>query len=336
LASEDNRNRSFPILGVLAGIIFIIAGLVAYLHIETGLSIAIIFIIAGAAVILVGFAGLRTQGWHIALFVIGLIILAGVVSSNYYQTTTPTIYSYSATRALVSASRINITATTSFGSIDLKFSNNPDVAYQVKFETGFSFPFVFPGNSHTLTNETRDGVFILTATSSAASITITLGSGYETNINATANTGSISVNIPSSSGANVRSISLVTSTGSVDAQMDGQNISGILLKSSTGSVNFGSNYLSPSSTRVPISISSSTGSVNINMKIADNAAVGIDASNNFGSISQHLPGFTISQNSNNHLVAYAGDINATEKSFLVAASVSTGSINVDCELVSPQ
>ncbi|HZW58438.1 MAG TPA: hypothetical protein VFF30_19275 [Nitrososphaerales archaeon] len=339
-SAQQSSRRSSPVLGVLAGIVFIIAGLAAFLHLEIGLSIAIVLIIAGAGVVLVGVAGFRTRGWDIALFVISLIVLASIVSTNYYTpSTTNAVYTYSATRAQVSASKIDLFASAGLGSVDVGFSNS-DQAYQVTFGSGafFGFPFFGPpANDFKLTNQTRNGVLFLNATSSTTSITITLSTSYVANITATTSTGSVSLSRPGGGAAvKIQSVSLTSGTGSVSATLDGKNISGISLKSSTGSVNLNSNYLSPASARVPISISSSTGSVDVNIKIANNAAVAINASSNTGSVSQHLPGFTITQSTNNRLQASAGDVATAPKSFLISMSVSLGSINVNGELVSPQ
>ena len=323
-------------LGVLAGIVFIFAGLAAYFHFETGLSLALVFVIAGAAVVLIGVAGLKIRTWDLVLFIIGLIILANVVGFNYYQTTTSGTSSYYVSSSNISTSKIEILANSVLGGVDVHFSNNADFGYQVVFHNAFfGFPFLnFSGGESTVTNQTRDGVLYLNA-AAQGSITITLGLKYEVSINATTTVGSIDMDSPAGVETNIKSISLVASTGSVEATFSSGNISGITMKTSTGSVNFESNYLSPSTAHVPISISSSTGSVNINMKIASDAAVGVDATSNLGSVNHHLTGFTISMSSNNHLVASSGSMGTSPKSFQITSSVGTGSINISGELVPP-
>lgn len=338
LTGNQSRYRTFPILSLLSGIVFVLAGLAAYFHFETNFSIALIFIIAGAAVVLIGVTGFRTHGWEIAIFVISLIVLGGVVSTNYFQTNTRSVYTYSVASLPDNISGINIMATTGVGSINIGYSTNSDLAYQVTFEdTVFGLPFTnLVTSNFTLTNQTTNNILYLNATSSSSKIVITLGMKYITNIEAITGTGSIDLTTPSSGETNLQSVSLDTSTGSVNAKIVARNISGISLKSSTGSINFASDYLSPSSTHVPISISSSVGSVEISMKTANTAAVGINATNSLGSITQHLSGFTILTSTNNHLVASAGNINSAEKSFLVTIDSGLGSININGELVSPQ
>lgn len=284
---------------------------------------------------LVAIAGFRTRGWDIALFIISMIVFAGVVSTNYFLPSGTTISTYSATTAQVNASDIDLLASSSLGSINVGFSRNSDLAYQVVFQSSpFVFPFLnLPASTINLTNNTLNGILYLNASSSDASITITIGSGYSLRINATTSTGSITLTRPAAGEANIQSASLVTGTGSISAQMEGQNISGISLAASTGSVNLDSNFLSPITSNVPISISSGTGSIVVNLKIAGNVGIGVDATSGLGSISYHLQNFTITKSSNNRLMANAGNA-SSERSFAITADVGTGSISLSCQLVS--
>ena len=115
-------------VAILAGIIFVLAGLSAIFHLEFGFSIALIFIVGGAAVVVVAIAGFRTRGWDIALFIISMIVLASVVSTNYYLPSGNTISTYSATNAQVNASDIDLLASSSLGSINVLFYGNSDLS----------------------------------------------------------------------------------------------------------------------------------------------------------------------------------------------------------------
>ena len=282
----------------------------------------------------VAIAGFRTRGWDIALFIISMIVLASVVSTNYYLPSGNTISTYSATNAQVNASDIDLLASSSLGSINVRFSGNSDLAYQVVFQSSpFVFPFLnLPSSTINFTNHTLNGILYLIASSSDASITITIGLGYSLRINATTSTGSITLSRPADGEAYIQSASLVTGTGSINAQIEGRNISGIFLAASTGSVNLASNFLSPTASHVPISISSGTGSIVVNLKMADNVGIGVDATSGLGSISHNLQNFTITKSSNNQLVANAGN-ESSERSFAITADVGTGSISLSCQLV---
>ena len=336
LSSQNRRNSTFPFLAILAGVVFVLAGLAALFHLEIGFAVALIFIVGGAAVVLVAIAGFRTRSWDIALFIISMIVFASVVSTNYYLPSGNTILTYSATNAQVNASRIDLLVTSSLGSINVQFSGNSDLGYQVVFQSSpFVFPFFnLPSSTISLANRTSDGILYLNASSSDASIKITIGSNYSLRINATTSTGSITMTRPSESESNIQSASLVTGTGNINAQIEGRDISGILLAASTGSVNFASNYLSTSMSHVPISVSSGTGSIVVNLKVASDVGIGVDANSGLGSISHNLQNFTITQSSNNRLIANAGNT-TSERSFLLTTDVGTGSISLSCQLVSP-
>jgi len=333
LTANSAAGSSFPFLRLFAGLAFIAAGLLVYFNVNLGFSFALVFIVAGVAVVLIGFLGHRATAGDIALFIISLLVLAGAASS--YNFATGAGHSYYVTKAQVSASHIAIDATTSFGSIALRFSNNADLAFQVVFGRTTAFPFSFPlvNQSTSFTNVTRGGVLFLNANSSTADITITMGSGYLVDFNASAGTGS--VNLDSTSlGQKFGVVSISTGTGSIDARIDTSSISYLSLQGGTGSVNFNSNYLSTNGVHVPITVTTGTGSVNFNAMIPNNVGVHLSASNGFGSISRNLQGFTISQSSNGQLTASADESSAA--SFEVNLSVGTGSMSVDASIVSPQ
>lgn len=319
---------NFPVLGVLAGLVFIVSGLAAIIHLQFEFLVILVLIAAGAALILTAVFGFRVRIWDLSLFIVGLIVLANVAGMNYYQTGTYRTTSFSVGSAYVNQQKIDVYANSGFGSISILFSSNADLAYQVVFSNAiFRSPFLNFGTNPTLTNETRDGILYLNATS-GGSITITIGTKYETSINATTSVGSINMLTAQGPTINVQNISLVSGTGSIEAQIDSTNISQILLETGTGSINFASNYLATTMPRVPIHITSGTGSVNIHLKTASDVAVQINATSTLGSISQHLIGFTLSTNTNNHLVASFGNIRTATKSFYIKTSVGTGSINI--------
>ena len=332
--NQRRKNANFPVLGILAGLVFILAGLSAMFRFEFGFSLALVFVFAGTAVVLVALFGFRIHVWDLVLFIVALIILANVVGLNYYQNSRYAISSYSVGSQYVQAPRINIIATSGFGGINVRFSSNTDLAYQVLFQNSFfGFPFLNFGTGTTLTNQTRDGILYLNA-NSQGSITITIGINYIVSVNATTGVGSISFVSPSSPEASVQSVSLETGAGSLDAQINADNVSWISLKTGTGSIEFTSNYLDASGPNTPIFVNSGAGSINTNFKIANNTAVQIDATSGLGSISQHLTGFTIGTSSNSHLVASSGNTETASRSFLMTLSVGTGSINISGQMLS--
>ena len=307
-----------------------------YYGVNFGFSFALVLVAAGVAVIAIGVLGHRARPGDIALFIVALLVLAAVASSNY-TFTSGTEQTFSATPSQVSSSHIAVLANTNFGSITINLSNNASLAYRVVFGKTFSFPFFSfnVGNqSKSFTNKTRNGVLILNATSSTQSITITLGAGYQVDVNATAGTGSITID----SASRTQKLGVVyatTGTGSISATIDSSNLSYLYLNGGTGSINLQSDYLSPSGRQVPISISTGTGSLNCNVNVPNNVAVDLSASNGFGSISKNLQGFTISESTNNQLKASLGDTTSASRSFVMDLSVGTGSLNINVATVAP-
>jgi hypothetical protein len=332
--AASTEARPFPLLRLAAGVLFILAGLFAYYGINFGVSFALVFIAAGVAVVIIGVLGHRARPGDVALFVIGLVVLA-IVASNY-NFSTENAYTYSITKGEVSASRIAIVANTNFGSITIKFSTNASLAYRVDFGKFFGFPFtISPGNqSRSLSNVTRDGMLIVNASSSTASITITLGVGYLVDVNATAGTGSVTFDSTSQT-QKLGVVTISTGTGSISAEIDTTSISYLHLETGTGSINLQSSYLSPSGPRVPVSITTGTGSVSLNLDVPNNIAVQLSVSNGFGSISKNLQGFTISQSTNGQLQASLGDVNTAPRSFVIDTSVGTGSMSINVVAVTP-
>jgi len=65
----------FPVLRVLGGILFVLAGAAYYFGITVAFSAPLVFIVAGAAVVLLALIGHRARGGDVAIFVIGLLVL---------------------------------------------------------------------------------------------------------------------------------------------------------------------------------------------------------------------------------------------------------------------
>jgi len=213
------------------------------------------------------------------------------------------------------------------------YSSRSDLAYQVNF-TRSSFPFrLFAGlPSTSLSNETQGGIFTLNATARLYDISIAIGTGYILNI--TANSGTGSVDVKGLSSERLGTVSLQTGTGSISGNLTSLSVGGISLHAGTGSVSLHSSYLAPNGPRVPITLKAGTGSVDLDVKLANGTAVSIDASAPLGGVSHSLQGFTVSpQSSRSNLQATAGDVNTAAKSFVVEASAGTGSVAIDAQFL---
>jgi hypothetical protein len=325
-----------PILRVLGGLLFILAGVAYYLGISIASSIFLLFIAAGVAVVLVGVFGRRVRGGDVAIFVIGLLVLSVFISPGFGPGNPGSErITHSAARSAVSAHQIDLLASADIGSISISYTNRSDLAYQVNF-TRSAFPFaLWPGASPStsLANETRDGDFILNATAHSYDVSVAIGIGYVLNV--TASTGTGNVDLRTSASETLGAVSLQSGTGSVSGNFTSQSVGSVRLETGTGSVSVSSNHLAPSGRRVPMSLTTGTGSVSLKMKLPSGTAVSLTASAGFGSVSHNLPGFLVNQQSStgSSLVAAAGDVNTAESSFVMQLSTGTGSVSVDSQFL---
>ena len=320
---------AFPILRVVGGAIFVLAGVIAYTGITLGVAAALVLVIGGAAVLVIALVGHRPRAFDIAVFIISLLVLGGV-SAGY--TAGPTVVTYSATRAQLHSSVISLTVSASTGSVSVGFTNRTDLAYQVKFTNPLWFSPPGGTGVDSVTNSTANGTFNLNVGAAWSAVSVLLGRGYLLDVKVTTGTGSVSLVAPRNQA--LRNISLYSSTGSVSAQMDSLAITGLVLRADTGSVSLVSGNLGAAGQRVPVTLTASTGSIDMRVSLAAQDAVSLTASTGLGSISQSLNGFTVTQNSRTNLVATAGDISTAPRSFVISATASLGSVNLNANFVS--
>jgi hypothetical protein len=313
------------IIRILGGTAFVLAGLLAYYGITFGNSVFLLFVLAGAAIIVVAVSGHRPRGWDIAIFIVGVLVLSGVAAGYApgNQVTT-----YSATTAQVHATKIALSVSASTGSVSIFFHDKGNLAYQVNFSRSLGpFGFTFAGEN-TVTNSTSGDVFTLKIVSSMSGVEIFLRHGYFdfVNISATAGTGSIDLAAPSDE--NLGSVSLSTTTGSVNAVVYSNTIQSLDLHTTTGSISLVSDHLGTTGHKTPVSLSTSLGSLNVRLNIAANVAVSLKATTGLGNINHDLTPtttFSITTDKSNDLVASAGNLETAPHSFLVSTSTNLGS-----------
>lgn len=322
------RSLSLPVLRILGGALLVLAGFFSYFGIGLGASAVLVIVVGGVVVIAAAFLGHRPGPGDVAIFIVGALVL-GAVTAGY----SPNLHSatYSALRSQIAAGAISVVITSSGGSIDIGFTDSPDLAYQVNFtQQGWVPSFAGPGTD-TVSNSTSNGRFTLDVGSSWSAITVTLAKGYNVDVQATTGTGSIS--FQGGTDSDLRNVSLRSSTGSVDAVIDSNTVKRISLQADTGSVSIVSHSLGASGPKIPVSLSTSTGSVSASLFLESKDSAYLTASTSLGSISQSLSGFAISQDSRTELVAMAGDYQNSQNSFSISATASVGSININIGFV---
>ena len=308
---------SFPFLRVVGGILLVVAGLVAYSGVSIGASAALILVFGGVVLLAVVFLGHRPRPWDAAVFIVGLLALSAA-SAGYSFSLQPV--TYSATRAQVPYGAISLTVTASTGSVFLGFTNRTDLAYQVNFSAAGGL------GGGTVTNSTTGGIFNLKVSSSWSAVSVLVGRGYILYVNVNTVTGSIDMNTPGALG--IRNVSLVSSFGSVSAVVDSSDLAGLVLRDDLGSVSLVSHHLGAAAADVPISVSSSTGSVSMDVRLGILDAASLTASAGIGSVSQSLSGFSISQDTTTKVVATAGSFATAPRSFVISANSGLGSVSI--------
>jgi hypothetical protein len=325
-----------PVLRILGGLLFILAGLAYYLGVTVASSAGLLFIVAGAVVVLLAAFGHRARAGDVAIFVVGLLVLGVFISPGVgLGPSGSERISHDAAKGTVSAHQIDLLVSTDVGSITVAYSSRSDLAYQVNF-TRSSFPFLlWPGASPlaSLTNETRGGEFVLNATARSYDVSVAIARGYFLNVSASTGTGNVNLNGLSTEA--LGAVSLQSGTGSVNGNFTSKSIGSVRLETGTGSVSLFSNHFSPNGARVPVSLTTGTGSVSLKMMLPSGTAVSLTASAGFGSVSHDLNGFLVNQQSStgSNLVATAGDMNTAAASFVIQMSTGTGSVSVSSQFL---
>jgi len=324
-----NPSMKFPVLRVIGGALLVLAGVFAYYGVTFGFSAALVLILGGAVVLVVAFLGHRPKPGDIAIFIIGVLVL-GAVSTGY--TSGPRLVTYSATKTQVPSNAMSITIASNGGSVSVGFVNRGNFAYQVNFTNQVWFTYPGGPGVDRVTNSTVGGVFNLNIGASWSSVSLLVGSGYTVDLKVTDDTGSISLAAPGTE--TIHNVSLSTSTGSVSAVLDSSAIESLILKADTGSVSLVSHRLGAAGPNVPITLSTSTGSIEMTVSLVRQDAVSITASTSLGSINPSLSGFTITQNTRTNLAATAGGFGSASRSFVISATASLGSVDLTAGFVS--
>ena len=316
----------FSPLRLIAGFVFVLAGLFAYYGFRTVFALPIVLIVAGGALVLVVLTGRRPGGEDIALLVIALLAFGLVVSGPSFTGPRETI-TYSASRSQVNVNQVVLNTDASFGSVTILFSDNESLAYRVEISRSTMASF-FQGDvsNFSFSNQTRDGTLLLNMSSTDAEILVTLGPHYTTSLDASTGTGSITLTAPRTE--RVDKIVLTTGTGSINAEINAQGVKVLTLSAGTGSVHLKSDYLAAAGAETPFTVSTGTGSVNIDMKIPRSTTATLTATTDLGTVSHSLQGFTIAHSSNNRVDATTEDTVKPENSFRIRISTGTGSIDL--------
>ncbi len=315
------------LFAVLGGANLIAAGVAAFYGAALSVLVPAALVADGVALVLTAKRRKVCGPLDTAMFVISILVLSAVGAGLAF-TGGPEV-TYSATSSQVSASGIDLAASTNFGAIHVSFSNDPALAYRVVFYNPPGAGLHFGGTQHSFSADTAGTVLTLKASAEAYSINVTIGSRYHSNVNASSSLGSVS--FEALDHHNLEKVRLSASLGSIEAVVRNSTIAGLDVSASTGSADVELSGVRPApqlSAPVPINVDGGTGSITFSGGFTSEWAVSLSASSGLGSVSQSLQGFTIDQQTSSTLKATAGDPGTTQ-SFAVTLKVGTGSVSID-------
>jgi hypothetical protein len=315
-----------PVLRILGGVFFLLAGVFFYYKIGFVFSFPILLVTAGAVVMILALAKHRPTGGDIALFVIGLLVFGGVTST--VTSTAGPILSFTATTSQVHVRALVVKLSSNFSSVRIMFSNKDNLVYQLNF-TGIAGFFPVPPKTN-FYNETRGDALFLNASSTSSEISMILGEGYTTNI--TASTGAGSISVTTLGDEHLGRVSLSSGAGSISADLPVNSIGGLEISTGAGSIDLKSSRFVPALPGVPVSLSSGAGSASINVAVPSAAGVEITGSTGIGTINNDLPGFSVTS-SYGRITATAGNLSATNPSFQISVSTGAGSLSLEAHLI---
>ncbi len=179
---------------VVSGILFILTGLLLYFHVSLPSVGGILLIVAGAAVIFLGFLRYHPTPDALGVFIISLLVFGLFTSGPHSYASGNQTFSFTRTR-YGSVISLSLTSSESFGSIDVSFVNDPNLLLNLTYSQPLGvFPF-FIGSS-TVSNPSNPNTGMLAA------------SGYYT--------GSSIAIVISTSVVKIADLNITTSTDSVD------------------------------------------------------------------------------------------------------------------------
>ena len=333
---QSERHNRFPILRLIGGLCFVLAGIAYYLGVTVSSSVAIVFVGAGVVVIYLGYAGHHANAGDVAIFMIGVLVLGATLSPGVGAPARGIpVATYTGASSALTAHAVMLLASTDVGNVDVAYSTKSGLGYQVNFTRTTTFPFWSLSGRQplaSLTNETVGGTFVLNATARGYDVSVLVGTGYLLSVNATTGTGNVKVR--TSDSQSLGNVRLQSGLGNVDANLTCATLAGAYLQTGTGNVVLSSSHVAPSGRKVSVGLQTGTGGADLNVWMPSGTAASVTASTGLGSVSHDLPGFSVSpQSTATSLTATAGDVETASASFVFALQTGTGSVDAQAQFL---
>jgi len=228
------------------------------------------------------------------------------------------------TTAQATVEEAEISCTVSTGSIKVSFTSNASLIYQVVFTKNFGFLFQ---PKIDFNDTVRNEELRINASSSTASVDITLNQNIKSSFTLTTAVGSIRVEVPATA-SNVRKLTLTTATGEIWVNMTTTaSLERLVATTSVGEVeaHIKSSFQSRDAT---VQLTTTTGRVELNLNIT-NIEADIRASTTTGRVEAgNVVGFTIFSTTPTYHAQTPDYGSPAHRKLDITANTTTGTVEI--------
>ena len=309
---------------IIGAVFFISAGLAAISGAASPYALPVILVIAGAVVIIAAFLRVLPSAPALVVFIVGAVVLAFVASGFFapFQSTTET---FELTRAQTpNIDEITLLGKVSTGNIRLSFTSNNTILYRIVFTKYFNVFFQTTAN---VTRRVQNGELFVNATSTTASLDITINQNLRSSFNLTTSTGNVRLEAPTTV-TRISKTALTTTTGNVWLNVTNTfSLEHIAARTTTGQVEAHIKS-STQSQNAAVQLTTVTGSVKLSFNITGIESK-IIASTSTGRVNAEVTGFVIITESQTYFNAQTSNYNSLPLRKLdVTATTTTGSVDI--------
>jgi len=323
-----SMRRSHLFWFVIGGLFLILAGVFAFAGVTYPYALPILLVAAGAILIVASLLRFRITLPAIAVFLAGIVVLGLVLSgySSFPISGKAGTETHERTTAEGTVDEIDLTCLVSTGSIGLSFTTNASLIYRIVFT---KYYFFFTSPTVAFNDSLVNRKLTVNAESSTVSVDIVLSQTVRSSFNLTTSTGSVRVEVPPTA-FNVRDMRLKTSTGEVWANITNTaNLRNVVAATGTGRVEA---FITSSSLNhdCNVLLSTSTGQVVLDLQLIG-VQSDVTASTSVGRVNTNLSGFTVLDQTSTTLHARTMDYLPFTRKLNVAASTSTGNVDITAD-----
>jgi len=300
-----------------------LAGFVAISGATFPYALPIVLVVAGGIIIIATLLGFTPAFPGIVVFLAGIIAFGLAASGPYGLTSYTTTETYELTTTQATVEEAIVLCKVFTGSIKVSFTSNETQIYRIAFTKHYSI-FYQPtvDFNYTVKNE----VLTVNASSTTATVDITLNQNIKSNFNLTTTTGSIRAEIPATA-SKVKQLTLVATTGEVWVNITNTaSLQNLIATTTTGQVE--AHIKSSSQSKdANVQLSTTTGRVKLNLNIT-NIESDITASTTTGKVNAEVTDFTILSPTPNFHAQTPNYGHSTFKKLDISAHTTTGNIDI--------